>query len=280
MGKEISSPDMEFENYKNIIKQCKGKVFQVALGGRGDPDCHNDFEAILYETRLNDVVPNITTSGFLFNPGKAKIIAQHCGAAAVSWYRTEYTYSAIEMLLAEGVTTNIHFILSEKSIAYAVEAMEKGLFPKGIKAVIFLLYKPVGYNMEELILKKNNKYLQPFFDLMNNNKQPYMLGFDSCLAPGVLINCKNAAPECIEPCESARYSAYISSDMRMYPCSFIQKAQYVVDLSKHSIAEAWKSEAFEVFRRKFRAACPYCDKRELCLGGCPDIGEINLCNYR
>ena len=279
-GMELSHPDMEFKDYRTIIEQCKGKVFQVALGGRGDADCHKDYEQLLYLTREKGIVPNITTSGFLFNREKARIAKDYCGAAAVSWYKAEYTYSAIDMLLSQGVTTNIHFILSEQSIKEAVEAFEKGMFPHGIRAVIFLLYKPIGYDRKDLILKKNNPYLTRFFDLMNTNNQPYMIGFDSCLASGVLTNCANVAPECIEPCESARYSAYISSDMTMYPCSFIQKDEYAVDLRTHSIKEAWNSHGFERFRNTFRDACPECNSREMCLGGCPEINSINLCRKK
>lgn len=277
-GGDVSLPDMTLEDYQSIMRQCKDKVFQVALGGRGDPDCHQDFEAILYESRNANIVPNITTSGFSFTPEKAKLTAKYCGGAAVSWYETKYTYSALDNLLSAGATTNIHFILSEKSISRAVEMMEAQLFPKGIRAVIFLLYKPVGYQRHELVLKKDNPYIKPFFDLMNKNEQPYLMGFDSCLAPGVLNNCSNAAPECLEPCESSRFSAYISSQMKMYPCSFVQKEAYETDLKKVTIQKAWKSEVFDKFRNILRSACPSCEKRELCLGGCPDLREINLCN--
>ena len=32
--------DMSYEDYKMIINQCKNRTFQVALGGRGDPNKH------------------------------------------------------------------------------------------------------------------------------------------------------------------------------------------------------------------------------------------------
>ena len=57
-------PNMSFAAYCNIVEQCKGKTFQVALGGAGDPNKHEDFEKILKVTRDNHIVPNYTTSGF------------------------------------------------------------------------------------------------------------------------------------------------------------------------------------------------------------------------
>lgn len=35
--------NMSLENYETIMKQCKNRVFQVALGGAGDPNKH-EFE--------------------------------------------------------------------------------------------------------------------------------------------------------------------------------------------------------------------------------------------
>ncbi len=276
-GGEIKQKDMTLADYKKLMIQCKGKVFQVALGGRGDPDCHRDYEAILSETRNVGIVPNMTTSGYLFNKEKAKITKQFCGAGAVSWYKKAYSERAINLMLEEGITTNIHFILSEASIQEAVMLMEQDGFPKGIRAVVFLLYKPVGYERPELVLKGDNPYLKPFFDLMNADNQPCMIGFDSCLAPGVLNYCKDAAPECIEPCESGRFSAYISPDMRIYPCSFVQDEKYSGDLNKHNLADVWEGDAFKDFRRYQTQACGQCGDRELCLGGCPAMSSINLC---
>lgn len=277
LGAEVSSKDMSLEDYTSIIKQCENKTFQVALGGRGDPDCHPDYEAILKVTRDHNIIPNITTSGFLFTKEKACITKQYCGAAAVSWYKTPYTYKAIDYLLEEGVVTNIHFILHEKSIEEAIDLMQRNAFPQGIRAVIFLLYKPVGYNRTDLVLKKDNPYLKRFFELMNADNQTFMMGFDSCLVPGVVNYCQDVAPQCIEPCESGRFSAYISPDNKMYPCSFIQSPHYECDLKHLSIQQVWNSSVFETFRKPQRVACLECSKRELCLGGCPELNIINLC---
>ena len=55
--------------------------------------------------------------------------------------------------------------------------------------------------------------------------------------------------ESVDTCEGARWSAYISPDMKMMPCSFDnQEQRWAVDLRRYSIAEAWRSDAFEDFR--------------------------------
>jgi radical SAM protein with 4Fe4S-binding SPASM domain len=67
--------------------------------------------------------------------------------------------------------------------------------------------------------------------------------------------------------------------MVMVPCSFDQQKRYEVQLTeKISIEDAWNSAPFERFRDKMRVACPNCEKRSLCMGGCPLMPEIVFCN--
>lgn len=57
-------------------------------------------------------------------------------------------------------------------------------------------------------------------------------------------------------------------------------ARWSVDLRKYSIKEAWENDTFERFRNHFRKACPSCEKREQCMGGCPIRPEIVLCEKK
>ncbi len=279
-GNQIQSPNMLLEDYEKILKECSGKVQQLALGGRGDADCHEEFETILRLTRKYGIVPNITTSGYQMTEEKAKWIKNYCGAAAVSWYQTEYTFRAISVLLSEGVTTNIHFILSEHSIEDACIRLENKDFPKGIGAVIFLLYKPIGNVNLDLVLTQDNPYLERFFKLIDQNDFPFGIGFDSCSTTGIVSYCHEVDEACIEPCEGGRFSAYVDAEMKMYPCSFAQKEAYSIDLKKYSIQEAWDSSSFDSFRERFFLKCVECKKRVQCLGGCPTIDGINLCREK
>ena len=278
-GLFVDNPNMTLENFKRIVYESKGRCNQFALGGRGDPDQHENFEEILKLCRENNIVPNFTTSGYGMNKEIARLCKKYCGAVAVSWYRSEYTLNAINLLLAEGVKTNIHYVLGNNSIDEAIERLKNDDFPKGINAVIFLLHKPVGQGSIKNVLNVNDDKLRLFFEQVDR-KHVFKVGLDSCTVPGVINNCKTILPESLDTCEGARYSCYISSDMKMVPCSFDQNKKYEVDLKEMSISEAWNSSKFDEFRNILRTSCINCPKRMNCLGGCPLMKNIVLCKER
>lgn len=326
-GLHSNNPNMSLEDFKTIAEQCKGKTFQFALGGCGDPDQHEHFEEILKVCKENGIVPNFTTSGFGMTKALAQLCKQYCGAVAVSWYRSPYTIKAINLLLAEGVKTNIHYVLSKSTLTEALQHLQRDefsstrgtsskstievgtcalaqspsqsellhntsqsdllngrydstelrYFPKGINAVIFLLHKPVGLGTKEDMITKANKDFFNFLHLVNEGEFPYKIGFDSCTVPA-LINLDKVEPNCLDTCEGARWSAYITPDMKLLPCSFDNQAQrWAANLAKNTIAEAWESDTFEDFRNHFVQSCPGCKHRTKCMGGCPIVPEIVLC---
>lgn len=303
-GLHSNNPNMSLEDFKKIAKQCKGKTFQFALGGCGDPDQHEHFEEILKVCKENGIVPNFTTSGFGMTKALAKLCKQYCGAVAVSWYRSPYTLKAINLLLAEGVKTNIHYVLSKSTLTEALQHLHEDVinrdlaqstsqgglaqsysryslqFPKGINAVIFLLHKPVGLGTKEDMITRDNKDFLNFLDSVNEREFPYKIGFDSCTVPA-LINLDKVDPNCLDTCEGGRWSAYITSDMKLLPCSFDnQEQKWAVDLAQYSIAEAWESSTFNDFRNHFSHSCPDCKHRTSCMGGCPIVPEIVLCDKK
>ena len=276
-GPNINKPNMEVEDFRWIAKQCRHRTNQIALGGRGDPDQHEHFEELLKICRENDIVPNFTTSGYGMTPEIAQICKKYCGAVAVSWYRNEYTYQAIQMLIDAGVKTNIHYVLGNNSIDEAIDRLKKNDFPQGINAVIFLLHKPAGLGSHKNMLMPTDEKVKIFFAEFDK-LHPFKVGMDSCTVPGAVNFCHSVLPESLDTCEGARYSCYIGADMIMVPCSFDQKQTYQVSLKDMTIEEAWNSEQFERFRDKMKNKCPDCSKCEYCMGGCPLMPEVVMCS--
>lgn len=276
-GSTVEKPNMKLDDFRWIAQQCKGKCNQLALGGRGDPDQHENFEELLKISRENDLVPNFTTSGFGMTPEIAALCRKYCGAVAVSWYRSEYTLDAIHMLMEAGVKTNIHYVIGRNSIDEAIDRLRRNDFPDGINAVIFLLHKPIGLGKRENMLDVDDPRVQYFFELVDK-RHTFKVGMDSCNVPGALRFCKHIMTESLDTCEGGRFSCYIGADMVMVPCSFDRNKGYEVSLREMDITEAWNSEPFERFRNKMRGACPSCSQRNICMGGCPLMPEIVFCD--
>ena len=277
-GLTVEQPDMTVEDFAWIARQCSRRCNQLALGGRGDPDQHAHFEELLRISRENLLVPNFTTSGYGLTPQLAHLCKRYCGAVAVSWYRSPYTIAAIQMLLDAGVRANVHYVLGKNSIDEAVRRLERDDFPGGINAVIFLPHKPAGQGREDNVLAHDDPRVAAFFAQVDQPHR-FKVGMDSCTVPGALNHCTNNAPESLDTCEGGRFSCYIGPDLVMVPCSFDQSRRYGVQLGEGTdIALAWNSEPFEAFRAHLRRSCPSCAQRASCMGGCPLMPQIVLCD--
>ena len=273
--------NMSVENFRKIIEQSKGKLFQCALGGAGDVDTHENFEEILSICRENNIVPNFTTSGILMTKEKAEICKKYCGAVAVSEHFADYTDKAIDMLLEAGVKTSMHYVLSNKTIDIAIDRLKNNSFKKGLNAVVFLLYKPVGLGLEENMLRPEDPRVKEFFELIGTGKFHHKIGFDSCSCSGIVNFSKNIEMQSLDFCEGARYSAYIDANMNMMPCSFAnQDPSWFMNLNEHTVQEVWDSPLFDKFRYALKHSCPSCPNRENCGGGCPLVNQITLCNRK
>jgi len=184
------------------------------------------------------------------------------------------------MLEGAGVTVNVHYVLSNDSIDEAIEILKEGKLPEGVGRMIFLLFKPVGQGDYANVIMPGDPRIETLFSLFDNPEVTKIVGYDSCCVPA-LVNCnKGIDPQSYDSCEGARFSAYISADMQMMPCSFDQKGKYAVNLRGTTISRAWESVEFEKFRDKLRNACPDCGHKDICFGGCPITPEIVLCRNK
>ena len=280
-GSYKKNSNMALADFESIAKQCQGKTYQFALGGCGDPDQHEHFREILEICRMTGIVPNFTSSGYGITEELAALCSQYCGAVAISWYRSEYTLRAIKRLADAGVKTNIHYVLNKYTVDEAVDGLIFHRFPDEINALIFLLHKPVGLGKEENMITGENIKFRELISLAGSGNPGYKIGFDSCTVPALIHNSGNIDLNSLDTCEGARWSAYISPDLKMMPCSFDNEdMRWAVDLRSHTIKEAWMSSEFEDFRSRLKMSCPECTERDLCMGGCPIRPEIVLCDKK
>ncbi len=186
------------------------------------------------------------------------------------------TISAIKRFVDAGCTTNIHYVISKENIHEAISRLRNRLFPNGINAIVFLLYKPVGLANRTKVLSINDPEYLEFLSIINQANNTYRIGLDSCQAPAIHTFCPSVATNAIEFCDAARFSMYIDCKMKAYPCSFGHEySEYAVDLNSVSIKDAWMSNQFELFRQHQDIGCGICDTKE-CRNCSLDLG-LNLC---
>jgi radical SAM protein with 4Fe4S-binding SPASM domain len=278
--------DMSLEDYRSILEQVKHDVFQVALGGAGNPDQHKDFVEIVRCSREDyNIVPSYTTNSLSISKEVLEATKKYCGAVAVSYCgagKKGEKLGLLKTFIDAGVKTNIHFVIGRDTIDEAIELLkypEKvlGEYYNKVNAIIFLLYKPMGRATEEGMLQNDGK-LDLFVHMVEHKKHPFKIGFDSCCIPFILSKTK-LNDEYMDTCEGGRYSCYISADMQFMPCSFAKHMQeYHVSLKEMTIREGWNSEQFEKFREPLRKGCPDCKLNSLCMGGCPLGSNIPICD--
>ena len=121
--------------------------------------------------------------------------------------------------------------------------------------------------------------MREFFQLVDQNKHPVKIGFDSCMVSGILQYMTNVNLTSLEPCDAGRFSAYISEDLKMYPCSFMMEYYKGEDLRKTPFIDIWNnSNSFQETRKSLNSSlCNNCDQQKNCLNGCPFLREIELC---
>lgn len=271
-------PNMPLDQFKKLIDECEGRTFQIALGGRGDPDMHKDIVEILRYASEHNVVPNFTTSGFGLSEVLLPSIKKYCGAVAVSWYRNDYTLKALDQLISYGIRTNIHYVVSNASIDEAIQMIKEKKYPAGINRIIFLLHKPVGLGKADNVLSVKDPRVAEFFALFDDSETADKAGFDSCSVPALINFTSKINPMCIEACEAGRFSAYVSPDYKLYPCSFEKDPAFGIPLDPNGIEAAWNSDAFESFRLRQSGKCAGCPSYTSCYAGCPVVPQITICD--
>lgn len=270
-GSNTNGKNMSLELYGSIIAEAKtAGIFQIALGG-GNPNQHPDFIDFLRIARENRIIPSYTTNGQGITETILQATKKYAGAVAISWYEPyEDVISIINEFYNLRMTINIHYVLDNDNIREAKDLLKHKILEK-VNALIFLNYKPVGAKKRNILRKSEE--LSTFLNiLMNFNR--CKIGFDSCMISH-LTSCKEKInPESIDYCEAARYSAFISEDGNMYPCSFMCGTQVEgYSLLNNNLIDIWQnSRTFirtrdSLFNQKVN--CKNCKSFTFCHGGCP-----------
>jgi len=262
-------PNMTFENYKKLMNEVKDVVNQVALGGRGDPNHHENFKEILEYTRKSNIVPNYTTSGIDITDNQVET-SKMAGAVAVSDYQKDFTYISIDKLIRAGIKTNIHTIFSNQNAQRCIDMINGVDVWNGrvdlnkLNAVVFLLFKPQGKGKSLLSWIPSVDQIRRFSDAIKDPKCKFKIGMDSC----TVCKLKQIGREfskveemMLDTCEAGRMSSYITPDMKFMPCSFCNHEKEGISILENDIKKVWEEgHSFKNVREILLnkpMSCPY-----------------------
>lgn len=279
--------NMDFETYKALMSKMPINVGQVAFG-IGDVDANPYLRNILAYTRKLGVVPNITINGYRMTPAYFDMLAEHCGAVAVSHYNDDVCFNAIRELTNRGMTqVNIHKVLAEETKQSCFDLLAKAKTDprlEKLNAIVFLLLKPKGARNTLTVLQDRSAYRDL---LLLSRELGVSIGMDSCSGPSTLKSCEgvpNLDPpmleQCVEPCESSCFSFYVNSRAEGFPCSFcegepgwesgidmLSVGNFIEDVWKSAKLSAWRRSLLnstnECFDCKFRKGCRACPQFDL-----------------
>lgn len=268
---------MTMDDVYSIVEQARNvNVLQIALGG-GNPNQHPQFIEILRLIREVGIVPSYTSNGDGLTDEILLATKKYCGAMALSLYPPYERYDELtKKIYAYGIKLNLHVILKNDTIDLLSEWMQTPpIWFNNINAIIFLNYKPIVSPKSMMVTDRDK--LKAFYTAVSGCKS-VKIGFDSCCIPGI-VTWMNVHHALIEACESARFSAFISEDMKMYPCSFMANTEMYGDLRTSSLLNIWqKNSAFVNHRDKIlKNKCKACKFQQQCNGGCAFMPEINQC---
>lgn len=262
--------------HKIIIQASEAGVMQMAIGG-GNPNQHPQFIEILKSVRESGIVPTYTSNGNGLTDEILEATRKYCGAIAVSAYPPYGRYEELtEHIRSFGIKVNLHVILKRDTIDVLIQWMkEPPRWFDNINAVIVLNYKPIGNYAQDLVIDKEK--IAVFYESVSKCVS-VKVGFDSCCMPGI-VTWMNVNPSLVESCEAARFSAFISEDMKMFPCSFMANTNMFGDLRKDSLIDIWRKNIHFVNHRAkiLNNGCMGCKHQNLCKGGCVFLPEINQC---
>ncbi len=266
-----SGADMTLEQFKTIFAKMPKTLTQIAFGlgdtpntsgTRGNPDTFNIFN----HARNNGVIPNCTINGFGLDRMTARMLADVCGAVAVSRYNPkDACYDAVKMLTDAGlVQTNVHALVAESTFADCLELLEDAVTdPRLAKlnAIVFLSGKKKGRGTW-LTPLSTEKYRQLVHTAI---KKGVGFGFDSCGAHKFLEAVRDSPqyPQyamLAEPCESGIFSAYVDVSGTYYPCSFSDEAVRGINLFEVDdfMKDVWCSDEVEQWRKRLLGNCRKC----------------------
>ena len=237
---------MSFDTFKVIFDKMNQPrtMTQIAFGVDAECKTNPDVWKIMDYALENGVVPNVTVADI--DQETAGNIVKRCGACAVSCYERNKNccYDSIRLLTDEAkkqgrehFSVNMHLLVSHETEDFVFEVLNDRLTDprlKGMGAIVLLSLKQKGRG--RVFKKMDDEVYKKVIFFLQDNKISY--GSDSCGANRLMTSLKEyykdkengdkqyeAVLNCVEPCESTKFSIFVNVKGEVFPCSFMEKEQ-------------------------------------------------------
>jgi len=251
--------NMSYDTFVSIFEKLPKTVTQIAFGVDATCTSNPDTIKIMKYCKDNGVIPNVTVAQLYDDT--ADELSKVCGAVAVSRYEDKnICYDTVKMLTDRGMNQaiNIHIMISEETFDMVKETIKDILTGderlKKLNAIVFLSLKKKGRGINFTPL--TDKHFTEIVDTCLH--YGIRFGFDSCSAVKFINSIKGYPNEkemiqMSEPCESAKFSAYINVNGDFFPCSFVEgEGEWVEGLNvqycQDFISDIWNNPKTINFR--------------------------------
>lgn len=214
-----SVPDGGHANLRDLVRvlgTLKHYPFQIAIGG-GEPTEWLMLREFCVWCRENGIVPN-TSVGPAADRQVLSRVAKLMGAVGVSFnHRPGEAAKNVAVVKKAGARVHVHYVVSEKSIAWITNFLQHDAWFLPVDAFIFLSWKPVGRAHDDA--PPTDAQLMTLFVTCRDAGVSF--GVDGCLGPFARRVC--AVPSIIGcECDAANESFYLDAvSMQAGPCSFL-----------------------------------------------------------
>jgi mycofactocin radical SAM maturase len=273
--------ELSFEECRGIVDQLASlKVFEINFGG-GEPLLKDYFLSLLRYIHRKGIVTCVSTNGtvltdeavacFAGNPlVNVQVSLDGATPEVNDAIRGRGTFQrivrGIERLAGKNISLSINTVVT--SLNYAQLDRVKALAGSYGARLRVSRFRPSGRARESWeALRLNSTQLRELSDRLSGD--PSILTGDSFFA----ISQDGRRRLGLDMCGAARMTACIDPVGDVYPCAFLQAAEFCGgSLKEKTFKDIWdKAPALRYFRRLEPEACRGCPRFSQCRGGCPAV---------
>ena len=265
-----SAKDMPFEPFKKIIDEGVSKgLLNIILTGSGDPNDHPDFKEFVLYAKKNRLHITCQTSGATLKEEDAFFFKQNIHKVNFNLLLgNQNSLNALKWLFYQRCKISLNLVVSSLLIDTVSSFLSSGVleFDETGNLLRFKGENTIGKLQSISLHLQKRKGLGTLASCVSKDQKDEVIHLVKTLKrkstiPVVLEPCfQKIFAECIKKkekqielpsCECGRYSAFITENLTMIPCEFVNMEQFGESIISKSIESVFLGEKFSRYREAF-----------------------------